>query len=100
MRNLYKGHTGRPTSKLVYFRNVKSVANFVNLYGDLFYRPDKSCAKERSKTGFTVRYDDDGDICLYFTVFKEDWPGVVQGSKICKIYSGSEKYWRFQEEEC
>lgn len=93
MRNLYNGRTERPVGKSVAFHNVKDAANFVNLYKDLFYKPDKSSCRSRAKNGFYTMFDSDGDVEVVFTIFKDDWKEI---NKHMKLRQYGRRSWVFE----
>ena len=94
MRNLYNGRTDKPVLRCISFNDYSDMARFVNLYGDLFYRPVESCAKERSKIGFYSQVDWDGNKNLVFSIFRDDWDFIKKNLNF-EYVGNRQKCWRF-----
>lgn len=97
MRNLYNGRTERPVIRSIIFENYSTVAKFVNLYKDLFYRPVDSCARGRSEYGFSTSTDFNGKNYLVFSLFKEDWNEILKHVDL-EYVGFKQRVWRFKNE--
>lgn len=97
MRNLYNGRTDRPVIRTIRFENYSTAARFVNLYKDLFYKPVESCAKSRSELGFNTSTDFNGNHCLSFSLFKDDWNEILRHVDL-EYVGFKQRVWKFKNE--